>query len=57
MFLTVIFPFKLDLVSGHLQVPVRSSDVSKSAFTTPYGNYDFKVMPFGLCGAASMFQY
>jgi hypothetical protein len=48
---------KIDLVSGYWQVPVKSSDVSKTAFTTPYGNYEFKVMPFGLCGAASTFQY
>jgi hypothetical protein len=49
--------FNVDLVSGYWQVPVKSSDVSKTAFTTPYGNYEFKVMPFGLCGAASTFQY
>jgi hypothetical protein len=48
---------KIDLVSGYCQVPVKSSDVSKTVFTTPYGNYEFKVMPLGLCGAASTFQY
>jgi hypothetical protein len=50
---------KIDLVSGYWQVlrPVKSSDVSKTAFTTPYGNYEFKVMQFGICGAASTFQY
>jgi hypothetical protein len=42
---------------GYCQVPVKSSDVSKTVFTTPYGNYEFKVMPLGLCGAASTFQY
>jgi hypothetical protein len=48
---------KIDLVSGYWQVPVKSSNVPKTAFTTPYGSYEFKVMPFGLCGAASTFQY
>jgi hypothetical protein len=47
---------KLDLVSGYWQVPVKLSDVPKTAFTTPYGSYEFKFMPFGLCGAASTFQ-
>jgi hypothetical protein len=47
---------KIDLVSVYWQVPVKSSDVSETAFTTPYGNYEFKLMPFGLCGAASTFN-
>lgn len=48
---------KIDLLDGFYQIRMRSSDVEKTAFTTPYGNYEFKVMPMGLCGAPSTFQY
>ena len=46
----------LDLARGYWQVPVKQEDQHKTAFTTPYGLYHFKVMPFGLCGAPSTFQ-
>lgn len=36
---------------------MRPSDVEKTGFCTPYGNFHFKVMPMGLCGAPSTFQY
>ena len=48
---------KLDLPDGYYQVRMRASHVSKTAFTTRYGNFEFKVMPIGLCGAPSTFQY
>ena len=51
----------LDLARGYWQVPVIESASSlegqhKITFTTPYGLYHFKVMPFGLCGVPATFQ-
>jgi hypothetical protein len=48
---------KMDLLSGFYQIRMRDSDVEKTAFCTPYGNFHFKEMPMGLCGAPSTFQY
>jgi len=46
----------LDLTKGYYQVPVSPEDRDKTAFTTPYGKYRFKTMPFGLKGAPTTFQ-
>ena len=47
----------LDLSWGYWQVPVREEDQPKTAFTTPYGLFQFKVMPFGLQGTPAIFQW
>lgn len=31
-------------------------DISKTAFHTHHGHYEFQVIPFGLCNASSSFQ-
>ncbi|KYO24206.1 hypothetical protein Y1Q_0004256 [Alligator mississippiensis] len=46
----------LDLAKGYWQIPVAPADRPKIAFSTPWGLYDFVRMPFGLHGAAAMFQ-
>ena len=46
----------LDLAKGYYQVPLKTEDQEKTAFTTPLGKFQFRQMPFGLKGAPSTFQ-
>ena len=46
----------LDLTRGYWQVPVSANAQHKTAFTTPFGLFEFKRMPFGLQGAPATFQ-
>ena len=46
----------LDAFQGYHQIPLAIDDQEKTAFVTPIGNYDYKVMPFDLKNVGSTYQ-
>ena len=46
----------VDLKQGYYQIGMNPYDKHKTAFVTHCGLYQFKVMPFGLCGAPATFE-
>ncbi|KAE8713399.1 UDP-Glycosyltransferase superfamily protein isoform 1 [Hibiscus syriacus] len=47
---------KIDLRYGYYQLKVKDSDMSKTAFRTRYGYYEFLMMPFGLINTHIVFM-
>ena len=46
----------IDLQQGYYQLKIDEADCAKTAFVTPLGLYEFKVLPFGLANAPTIFQ-
>ena len=47
---------KFDLASGFHQIQMAQENAHKTAFSTPYGHFQFKRMPFGLKNTPTTFQ-
>jgi hypothetical protein len=46
----------LDGFSGYNQIKIAPRDQDKTTFTSPWGTFSYKVLPFGLCNAPTTFQ-
>ena len=49
------FISKIDCTKGFWQIPLEESTKEKSGFVTPFGHYQFNVMPFGMVNSGATF--
>jgi hypothetical protein len=47
----------MDGFSGYNQIQIHPTDQYKTTFTTPWGTFSYRVMPFGLKNVGAMFQW
>ena len=46
----------LDMTKGFHQIRMHADSVQKTTFSSPYGNYQYKKMPFGITNGPPVFQ-
>jgi hypothetical protein len=46
----------LDGFNGYNQIKITPQDQDKTTFTSPWGTFAYRVLPFGLCNAPTTFQ-
>ena len=46
----------LDLTAGYNQIRMHDEDTHKSAFTTPFGHFEYRVLPTGMANSPSIFS-
>ena len=49
------FISKIDCTKGFWQIPLEESAKEKSGFVTPFGHFQFNVMPFGMVNSGATF--
>ena len=48
---------KMDMTNSFFQTLMKPEDVWKTAVTTPFGLYEWIVMPMGLCNSPPIHQW